>query len=454
MKRYVLPVILAVYVLLAISYSIVTPLWEAPDEPSHYRYIEYLAMHGTLPPPAPPQRGYFWQYGYATSLYEWYQPPLYYALLAPVIAVIEVLQPETMPHAFPSINPAFQKGARNVFAPIPDRSLQSVFTAPGPRIARLVSVLLGLLTLVATYRLALIITNGDEPTALTATGFMAFIPQFTFLTGYISNDNLVHLLSTLCILAYVQWLRYTPVLSTRQIVGAGLLVALALLTKLSLLFVLPLGLLCLLWRLVRHRSVQWWAWESGLFAGVALSLPLGSWLWLPGFRAQMEHAWVRLQIKPARVSLDAIGNLWPLTHTSFWGRFGWMNVATPAWIPTTLTLIACLGLLGSVALVWPGTRHAQETKVSRQALALLWAVCLLVVLGFIRFNVSYVGQAQGRFLFPALSACVILVVLGLFHLGGARRRWMVGFGLVSVTLIINVVSLVGTLLPAYSSATS
>lgn len=448
MTRRILPVILAFYVLLAVTYSFVTPLWEAPDEPSHYLYIEHLATHGELPPPTPPQRGRFFEHGYVTSLYEWYQLPLYYALLAPAIAFLEVLQPDTIPQQLPVVNPKFQEGAPNLFHPVPNRSLRSLLTSPGPRIARLASVLFGLLTLMVTYLLALTITGGDEPTALTATGFMAFIPQFTFLTSYISNDNGANLLSSLCFLAYLTWFRLTPAPSRGQLVSAGLLASLALLTKLSLLFVLPLGLLCLLQRLAHHRTLTLWMRESVIFAGVAISLPLAGVLFLPGFRSQLAHAQVALRVKPELVSFQAITRLWSPTHTSFWGRFGWMNIPTPEWITDTLTLIAFIGLIGSCALFWQANKQAQGAWVSRRSIGLLWMICSLVVLGFIRFNLS-VHQPQGRLLFPALSAFVILIVLGLFRLGGYRHRQVVGLGLIGFAFLSNLVSLFATLVSAY-----
>lgn len=440
--RILLIAILVLYALLAVAYSFATPLWEAPDEPSHYLYAEYVANQWSLPPQAPPQRGHFFEHGYVTSLYEWHQPPLYYILLASQIAVANILESKVTPYTFPEVNPAFAEGAVNLFYP-------ATALATGPRVARLFSVFLGLLTLLVTYRLALTVSADDNAIALTATGFMAFIPQFTFLTSYVTNDNLANLIATLCILAYIDIINKTKALSDRQIISIGLLITLALLTKLSLLFVLPLGLLAALWRLTKHHSPKIWFRESTLFVGIALSLPILGLLLIPGFEDRLIYAIRSLQPKPDFFSLQYISTLWPMTSQSFWGRFGWMNVRTPMWITKVMNWIALVGLIGSLVLMVRGGIRQKKASLLRQSLVFLWIVWGLVLIGFIRFNLS-IFQPQGRLLFPALSSIVILVSLGLMSFASHRYyRIIVGLSLVSIALCINLVSFLGVLLPAY-----
>ncbi|MGD2205703.1 MAG: glycosyltransferase family 39 protein [Anaerolineae bacterium] len=445
-------IILAAYVLLAAAYSFATPPWEAPDEPSHYRYAEYLAGHSSLPPPTPPQQGHFWQHGYATSLYEWYQLPLYYALVAPQLAVMDLLKPESIPLTFPPINPDFPASAVNLFSVPSEHSLQSVFAPAGLRVARFFSILLGLATLVATYRLARLVSSGhddssgNEVTALTATGFMAFVPQFTFLSGYVTSDNLVNLVSALCLLAYIHLLERSRTPTMRRILGTGLIVSLALWTKLSLLFLLPLGLFCLLWRFEQHRSPRLWIVQSVGFTGAALGPFILGLIFLPGMKDQLAFAREILRPKPEYLSLQYVIDLWPLTNASFWGRFGWMNIATPTWITRTLTLLALIGLVGSLALLLRGKHRNAGHRW--ESLLLLWIVCGLVLVGFVQFNFS-VRQPQGRLLFPALSAFVILVASGFSYLTG-RYRGVVGSALVLIVFVINLISLFGSLLPAYT----
>jgi 4-amino-4-deoxy-L-arabinose transferase-like glycosyltransferase len=445
MARWLLGLVLAAYTILAVAYSFGAPPWEAPDEPSHYLYAEYLAEHRSLPPEAASQpSAMYWEGGYVTSLYEWYQPPLYYALIAPQIAFVNLVWPGTIPQVFPPVDPAFPDYGDNLFAAVADPA----FAAPGLRAARFFSVVLGLGTLLVVHRMAMRVSGGDRAVALTATGLMAFIPQYTYLTGYVTNDNLAVLLSAVCLLALLRLLDPVEGRSQWRVAGTGLLLALALYTKLSLLFLLPLGMLCLLLRLARHRSASRWLLESFILASAAL-LPflLGVWV-LPGMGEQVAYAYESLQVRAEFVSLAYLVDLWPQTYTSFWGRFGWMNVGPPRWIAYVMNAVTAVGLIGSLIVFVRGTERAQRLPSLRPSLAVLWTACGLVALGFVRFNLS-IRQPQGRLLFAALPALVILVALGYRDLSG-KRYALVGTSMVLFTFAANLVCLFGALLPAYA----
>ena len=446
--RWILLLILAVYVVLAVAYSLGTPPWEAPDEPSHYLYAEYLATHGSLPPEAPPQRGNYWEGGYVTSLYEWYQFPLYYALVAPQVSLANLFSPGAIPQAFPPVTPGFPRSAVNVFAAPPSGSSGSPYAAPGLRLARFFSIVLGLGSLLVVSRVALLVSGGDHMIALTATGFMAFIPQYTFISGYVTNDNLVILMSAVCLLAFLSLLKASEERILWRVAITGLLLALALYTKLSLLFVLPLGLLCLILRSARHRSVRQWLMESAVLLGVALLPLVAGLIFVPAMREQVAYAYEALQPKSQFLSLQHLAGLWLPTYSSFWGRFGWMNVETPAWIAKFMNFITLVGLTGTLILAARGNSQSELPAV-RQSLLLLWATCVLVALGFILFNLC-ARQPQGRLLFPALPALVLLVVLGYRFLAG-KFYPMVGAAIVFLTFVANLASLFGALLPAYAS---
>ena len=127
-----------------------------------------------------------------------------------------------------------------------------------------------------------------------------------------------------------------------------------------------------------------------------------------------------------------------------------MNVSTPRWIAHAMNALTLLGLTGSVALLLAQRRQPSQLPSIRQSLLLLWAACGLVVIGFIRFNLS-MRQPQGRYLFAALPALVVLVALG-YRLLAGRRFAVVGASIVFLTLIANLVSLFGSLLPAYAAS--
>src|SRR5262245_28981824 len=66
-----LPILLG-FVAISTAYSVVVPVLEAPDEPSHVAFVRYLRTNHALPSQEP-------RYGYPVGQ-EGSQPPLYYAV--------------------------------------------------------------------------------------------------------------------------------------------------------------------------------------------------------------------------------------------------------------------------------------------------------------------------------------------------------------------------------------
>src|SRR5512134_3322582 len=79
--RYSLLVIVAAVVALALVYSLTVPLFEGSDEIWHYAFANHLASGGGLPVFDADQP--------ATFLRNGAHPPLYYALMAVLIAPID-----------------------------------------------------------------------------------------------------------------------------------------------------------------------------------------------------------------------------------------------------------------------------------------------------------------------------------------------------------------------------
>ena len=65
---------------------------------------------------------------------------------------------------------------------------------------RLLSVAMGAGTVWATYALGLLVFPGRPQLAVAAAAFNAFLPEFLFISGAVSNDNLVTMLSGLTLL--------------------------------------------------------------------------------------------------------------------------------------------------------------------------------------------------------------------------------------------------------------
>src|SRR5436190_1058076 len=96
-----LALLLAARLVLGLVYSLAAPVWEAYDEDGHFAYARYLAQHGHLLTPGDPE---------AERVWERFQPPLYYALIAPILAQFQLGDP-FKPLA---LNPFFVNGDAGV----------------------------------------------------------------------------------------------------------------------------------------------------------------------------------------------------------------------------------------------------------------------------------------------------------------------------------------------------
>jgi 4-amino-4-deoxy-L-arabinose transferase-like glycosyltransferase len=247
-----LAAILAAYCALATVQSFATRLQWGPDEPGHIIYVQSLALDGRLPAISRDETDDTYLPD-AARTHEAHHPPAYYALAATVW---------------------------RLFAGLPDRSVSYVggspgelvsFTVPGAvRPVRLFSVLLGAMTLLLTWACARTVFPDRPAIWLGAVGLLAFTPMFTYVTGVINNDPLLH-----CFFAATawQWARALRLGASRQdVVILGVLLAAAVNVKETALALVPLSALVLALEPGAASRRQRIARIGGMM-GLALALP-------------------------------------------------------------------------------------------------------------------------------------------------------------------------------------
>src|SRR5581483_10287969 len=247
--------LVALFVALATYYNFVTPPFEAPDEIWHYHFVREVAAERALPVvnPAHPK----------PSAHEGLQAPLYYILAAPAVAWMD----PQVTAATPAFNPFVRIGEpalynndnRNRLVHSRDVTLPLEGAALALHLARFVSTLLGAGTILFTSLLAREFFRADEKyqdLSLLAAAFVAFLPQFLFVSSTVSNDSAAILLSAAAVwqLAY---LTHNPFTLKRAVALGGTL-GLAVLAKLSCLTLIPFAFLVLVyvaWRQRAYRTV-------------------------------------------------------------------------------------------------------------------------------------------------------------------------------------------------------
>lgn len=449
--RVALGLMLAVYVALSVTYAVVTPVFEAPDESSHLQVIRYIRRTGRLVPyQIPPRRAdtgpnMAWLVSYHDPpLY--YAPPLYHALgaLLTCWTTMEDLPGRLVPSPSWEVGFAPQRGSeawnKNVFVHLPGESLTESAMVRATALLRVVSMLLGAAALVGIYLIADLLWPGRPLLRLGAVAVVMLTPQFLAGSAAVSNDPLIIALSTLSLYAMLR-LAYDDA-SWQRWALVGALVGLGLLTKQSGLMLLPLGGLAALHGCTNHTQRPrgsrgfWCLFRRAAAFGLAALVVGGSWYWVNLLRHQDPLGTVphyQIQVPLTRYDWKALG----ATFQSFWAAFGWTLITAPKWVYAVVGSFGALALVGIVRSLLPGGAFWQQTRNSRFGMLFLGLAFVMNFLALTRWA-SATGAPYGRLLFPTLAAIGVWGAWGVSQLPLPRRRVLVcvacGLGLTFAAL--------------------
>jgi 4-amino-4-deoxy-L-arabinose transferase-like glycosyltransferase len=414
--------IIAAFVLLGFTYSVVTPTFEASDEKWHYPMVKYIADNWSLPVQEPGVETPWRQEGS--------QAPLYYALSAAATFWIDTSDMETVRHLNPHVDAgATLDGNVNlvVHEPVRER-FPWQGTVLAVRIIRFLSVLMGAAAVALTYHIARAVLPGRPALALGAVAIHAFTPMFVFISASVNNDNLAVLLSSLGLwllikISNLQSPISKPPFSWYSMLGVVL--GLAALTKSQTLALAPITALVVTVRAVRRRN-----WKEFLVGGLATALPLlliaGWWYWRNlQLYGDLSGVGMFIQILGQRDVPADLPQLWRERYSfmaGYWGNFGGINVPMAAWtypVLNTIVPIAALGLVVALAKsLISNLKSSERTCNFPLILCLLWAL-LVFVPWLLWARVTW--SSQGRLVFYAISVWSLLLAMGLA--GWLSRRW-------------------------------
>lgn len=409
----------AASIVVGVAYSILLPLFIAPDEPAHLDGVRHLVvdggyltggtavmsketiiaerMLGTLSP----ARRYV--SGDATSRHD-----------RPSFADLREMELGRPPDVNYIANhpPTYYIGtgllSRTVMSFFPtgmwsyDREIL---------LMRWISVLLLAGTTALTYPLARVVGLGHRG-GLVAMVLPLTIPQYVHIGSSINNDNLYVLAGTAFALSMLLLVRPDPDgrLDPRVALATGLtgaLVALSKIQGLVALFMLG-GLAIWMWRTSRkgrRRSLIGLVVPPLLTAGVYYAVAYvrtGSFI-------------PRETTPPTPVRSDPDVVAWAkeylrLGSRTFWGAFGWLDAAIPPGLPWVLTAIAVVVLVGSLVYAWVTRRRWLLVPWLFGAMAVG-----LPVYASLMVNLRGGGMRamQGRYAYPLvpLAACTMLLAL-------------------------------------------
>jgi len=443
-----LAVLLIIYIILALSYNISVPIWEAPDEPAHFGYIQHL--HNTKTFPIYP----------VTGGAEGFQPPLYYLLLSLLTFPTDV---NSATGAFSVQDDFIWRGGSSIM--ISSHGSAETFPYRGQvlavRLSRLLSTLLGAATVFITWRMGSLLFPKSQAIPLFGAAVVALNPQFLSISSSINNDNLVAFVASALFLQLIYAMRQPQQYYQWTLVGTGW--GIAALSKTSALVLGAVIGVALLSSAVRLKSLMQFFYGAGAIA-LSFLVIAGWWLvrnWTVygdplGWSAIAESSGADVEvIWGAWITIEQF--LWK-QFTSFWGNFGWMTVPLPNWIYgffCVLTASALIGLL-SLAIRSFFERSKISQKDQRQTLIIIaiFAFALIVqeaaILWMWRSSHPINSWYQGRYLFIVIAPAGLLFSIGLLQILPQRFARATANLLTTLLVAVSIYALWGVIRPAYA----
>ncbi len=424
--------ILIAYLALGTAYAFQTPAWQAPDEPAHYNYIQFIVEKHALPILQKGEYDQTYNEEFTRTpqntasmsidplRYEDYAPPLYYVLASPIYALTD-----------------------------------GWMTA-----IRLFSVVLGGALVIVAFLIG-VEAYPDQPLfALGGAAFVAFVPQHLAMMSAINNDPLAELLIALAVLQSMRLFR-SPQISNRRLILLGVTLGLGLLTKATFYYTaVPIAFIALVLyarryalRLTHYALVFipavlfaaiWWLRNIIVYGGLDV-------MGLARHNTVVVGQPTTAQWLSAYGAGGLLQRFVTTTYRSFWGQFGWMSTPMPDREYLLLGMISIIALLGWIwwligrmkdaprrtRHVVPATRqasgppmqsigHGQSGRIKKvfhlsPAATILVVWFVLTVGGYVYYNVTFV-QHQGRYLFPALIPLGLAFAIGWWQVVDQLKR--------------------------------
>lgn len=476
----VLLLLLAITLVKGVLWSAVIPLGQAPDEPSHFSLIQFIAEFGRLPELderySSDELALTWRYSQVGWL-------IFHPTHQQTFAEEGVLGPNE-PAIWgidPALRRSFERQARSTAQFVPP--LYHALAAVGYRLlyhqdslarlfaARMVSVLLTMLLVVVAYGLVQELFPADPAMQVTVLTVVSFQPMVTFLGAVANSDILAFLLFGL-----ISWMVVRALQSglTWQMAAVlGVTFGLGILTK-PMVLASGLGVVVLFVTEWVRRPKQRLVLLGFASLIIGLMLAIGGWYIIrnqrlhgtflysppivsdPGFQARRG-----LQPQPDLT----LARYWQETFypelqrgvfNSYWGNFGWLETPMADQVYLLLRWIcgfSCVGLLLNGALALRQKPFPWLHVLVFGTLALLAASLLPPLLARAYTLAREIGwthaSQQGRYYLAAWLPQAVLLVTGLIRLFPNRLRPLGHFLVRAGTVALNAYALFAVIVPRY-----
>ncbi|MGA1840776.1 MAG: DUF2142 domain-containing protein [bacterium] len=412
----------------------VIPVFNAPDEPFHFEYIQFLAKHKTLPNQAVEEK----------SIHsEGFNPPLYYLintvflrLLSPKKAASDIqihnfqdiLNFGRSPYKifrsdiYPPLNPDYMKWGKgkdkNMFLTTREDRFPFSGSIRVIHLLRIISLIFGALTVFFIFKTALILFPENKNIALLAASLCALNPQFNFLSGSLNNDNLVILCATISIW-FLTRLIVTENDNQKKIVASlGIFLGICLITKLNISGFVIVAILGIIYSSLVNKPKKLQNLSVNLLLFLGLLVIIAGWYFIRNasiYGLEDPMGWGLQAIQnPALVMRPELRAMFfkklffQRLYTSFWGLFDWLTIPLTNWMYWIYGIISIMGILGLV-IIFVEKSYPKRTKI---CLLLFLLAILISFASLVALNLKFVS-AQARLIFPVMAGICIFMALGI-----------------------------------------
>jgi hypothetical protein len=422
-ERRWLALIFALYALLAVGYSLLMPIWEAPDEPAHFHLAWTIARKD--------------RYATYDRNYEAYQPRAYYYAASLVIRALDEFNPRFSNYFLPPHQPRNLRKPIAMFhwKPANYRFLLGVY------MLRWINILFGAFALWLNWKAFRLLAPEKPGLRLAALALAALTPQYLHIMSSVSNDAPGTLAGALL---FYLGMRFTSEPSNLPgLLSILLAVGLPFITKLTVLPVSAALLVIVAWGwFFNLRSKRWL-----VFSGVAVLLGAGIFYVLFPETIQSalgEIKWRLLSFRKNAFTQKYIKFIMSQIIWTYWGKVGWLAIGLHAYIVNFLTALGLTGiLLQTYRLI-----RSKTTEPQFNLWLGTWIVGIFTILAVLRNGLT-TSATQGRFLFPAMGALSVLMVGGWHTMLPERYQRMLPALIILLFLCCNMILWLTGILPAY-----
>jgi hypothetical protein len=422
-ERRWLTVIFCLYFLLAVGYSLLMPIWEAPDEGAHFHLAWYLARKD--------------QFATEEKNYEARQPRAYYYFGSVIIRVLDKINPDFSDYTYPR---EFKYNIRIPEARF-DWNAGNYRFLLGVYMLRWVNILFGALALWLNWKAFQLIAPGSPWLRMAALALMALTPQYLHIMSSVNNDTFGTVAGALLFYLTIRVVKEPA--NWLALVTAVLAIILPLTTKLT---VLPVSLAVLLiiagkwfFGFKQKRLVI----ISSLVIVVCAGL---LYVFFPETiqTASSEITWRLFGLRKKGVDLEYLITISRQILQTYWGKVGWLAVGLPAGVVNSLTALGIVGAgIHIYRLIKLKTKEPQFT---------LWiatfVIALFTILAVTRNGLT-TGATQGRLLFPAIGALSILMLSGWHDVVPDRHQYRLPWIVIALMLLLNISLWIFGIVPVY-----